>query len=141
MDDPEIITRSDAITRGLKTYFTGKPCTHGHVAPRQTSNGICRECAYDRTKQWADQNREAIRKYNRRYHADYYARNREKVIEKSRQYYEANKPMALHRSHEYYIRKHLPEHAEHRLKREIERLDDWEEIRRGLVTPKKRSRG
>jgi len=51
---------------------------------------------------------------------------------------EANKPIALHRMREYYIRKHLPEYAEHRLKREIERLDDWEEIRKGLVTPKRK---
>jgi hypothetical protein len=27
---PEIIRRQDAMARGLKKYFTGKPCKHGH---------------------------------------------------------------------------------------------------------------
>jgi hypothetical protein len=140
MDDHEIISRSEAKARGLKTYFTGKPCKRGHVAPRQTTNGSCRECS-DAKRRWRQENKEYVRKRNRSYHADHYARNREKVIEKSRQYYEANKPMVLHKAHEYRIRKHLPEHAEHRLKREIERRDDWEEIRSGLVTPKGKRRG
>jgi hypothetical protein len=140
MDDPEIISRSEAKAQGLKTYFTGKPCKHGHVAIRQTSNGSCRECSDAKARRWRQENQEYVRKKNRSYHADHYARNREKVIEKSRQYYEANKPMALHRAREYYIRKHLPEHAEHRLLREIERLDDWKEIRNGLATPKKGKR-
>jgi hypothetical protein len=103
MDDDEIISRSEAKARGLKTYFTGKPCKHGHVAIRQTSNGSCRECSDAKDRRWRQQNQEYVRKRNRSYHADHYARNREKIIEKSHQYYEANKPMALHRMREYYI--------------------------------------
>ena len=26
------------------SYFTGKACPHGHVAPRRTDNGACTEC-------------------------------------------------------------------------------------------------
>jgi hypothetical protein len=41
----EIITRAEAKARGLKRYFTGKPCRNkGHVAERLTSNGNCMEC-------------------------------------------------------------------------------------------------
>ena len=40
----EPITRKEAQEQGLRTYFTGKPCKHGHVAPRQTSKGVCVEC-------------------------------------------------------------------------------------------------
>jgi hypothetical protein len=128
MDDHEIISRSEAKARGLKTYFTGKPCPHGHVAPRQTSNGICRECAYDRTSQWRKQNWERkLRKYNRRYHADYYARNRLAVMEKRREYYQSNKPMVLHRTRERRLRDQIDPQgaAERRLKRVAECITDW----------------
>lgn len=37
-------TRDDARRTKEKHYFTGKPCPHGHVAPRYTSNGGCSEC-------------------------------------------------------------------------------------------------
>lgn len=36
-------TRKNALLAGEKTYFTGKPCVHGHVAPRRI-DGYCVEC-------------------------------------------------------------------------------------------------
>jgi hypothetical protein len=30
----EIITRGEALARGLTRYFTGKPCKYGHIAER-----------------------------------------------------------------------------------------------------------
>lgn len=39
----EIISRKQAIERGLKRYFTGKPCVHGHVSERLVTVG-CMEC-------------------------------------------------------------------------------------------------
>jgi len=39
-----IISRNDARQQNLKYYFTGKPCKHGHIAPRFTSRAICSEC-------------------------------------------------------------------------------------------------
>jgi hypothetical protein len=68
--DREIISRSEAKAQGLKTYFTGKPCKHGHVAIRLVSNGSCRQCAYGQNIQWEQENRDYIRKRNRHYHAD-----------------------------------------------------------------------
>lgn len=35
----KIISRRDAIKKGLKLYFTGKPCKHGHVDQRRTAKG------------------------------------------------------------------------------------------------------
>ena len=29
-----------------KWYFTGKPCKHGHIAPRLKKNRTCKECLY-----------------------------------------------------------------------------------------------
>jgi hypothetical protein len=40
----EIISQAEAIARGLKRYFTGKPCTHGHVCERHVSNTWCVDC-------------------------------------------------------------------------------------------------
>lgn len=41
----QIITLEDARAKGLRHYFTGKPCVRGHVAPRFTSIRKCKECA------------------------------------------------------------------------------------------------
>src|SRR5258708_4810612 len=50
----KIISRNQALALGLKRYFTGKPCKHGHVceriiiAPVQTHGGPgdrCLECS------------------------------------------------------------------------------------------------
>jgi hypothetical protein len=40
----EILDRPTARMRGLKTYFTGRECVNGHVAPRYVSTGGCVEC-------------------------------------------------------------------------------------------------
>ena len=36
--------RKDAIAAGDTTYFTGKPCKHGHIARRRVDNCMCSEC-------------------------------------------------------------------------------------------------
>lgn len=37
-------SRKEAIASGSKTYFTGKPCKHGHVALRFAAKGTCVVC-------------------------------------------------------------------------------------------------
>ncbi len=37
-------TRKEAIESGEPFYLTGKPCLNGHVAPRYTVDGACKEC-------------------------------------------------------------------------------------------------
>jgi len=58
MDSHEIITRKEAIERGLKRYFTGKPCKNGHVEERHTKYRECMQC-----------NREASNATYRKWHA------------------------------------------------------------------------
>jgi len=36
--------RQEATLAGKITYFTGKPCKHGHIAQRRTINGCCVGC-------------------------------------------------------------------------------------------------
>lgn len=40
-----IVLRAEAKANGLKRYFTGLPCSAGHVAERLTSNGSCCVCS------------------------------------------------------------------------------------------------
>lgn len=61
----EIITRAEAIERGLKHYFTGKPCKHGHVAERVVACRHCVECDSERKSKWRQENKDY---YAKRYH-------------------------------------------------------------------------
>ena len=36
--------KQQAILKGEKTYFTGKPCKHGHIAPQTVHSSGCVEC-------------------------------------------------------------------------------------------------
>jgi hypothetical protein len=77
MDLPS--TRAAAKASGSKLYFTGKPCKHGHVAPRELK-GVCVEC---RKVEWTTANErrknkpktDAAKEAGRRY----YQKNKELV--------------------------------------------------------------
>lgn len=49
-----IITRQQAIEQGLTRYFTGKPCKHGHVSEKLSSNRTCIECQLKRKSEWGN---------------------------------------------------------------------------------------
>lgn len=40
----QTVFRAEAKVAGAPRYFTGKACSHGHVAERLTSNGMCTTC-------------------------------------------------------------------------------------------------
>ena len=106
MDLPK--TRAEALERGLKRYFTGKPCKRGHVAERLVSIGDCIECARnryeadsekvkERSRKWHQANPEKVRKFKRKYDEA----NREKMCERKREYYEANREKIREHHREY----------------------------------------
>ena len=69
-----IILRRDAQRLGLKRFFTGEPCSRGHIAQRQTSSGSCLVCHKDRMRtKGAAKAREAVREWRRR-NPDFYKR-------------------------------------------------------------------
>jgi 5-methylcytosine-specific restriction endonuclease McrA len=79
-----IITRQQAISSGLKRYFTGKPCKYGHISDRYVSSFQCYECGQqpeykarksEITKRWAAANPER----NAANHQRKYANNRESI--------------------------------------------------------------
>jgi hypothetical protein len=64
-----ILTRADALAFGLKRYFTGEPCPHGHVVERRVSDFSCLECCRlkDRSSKERERRREYMRDHQRRY--------------------------------------------------------------------------
>lgn len=126
----DIIDRKTAKAKGLVRYFTGRPCKHGHIAERQTSNGVCCECAKSISKAYSAKNREKVRerqrqyeyknqeriKYRKRqnriknrayyveYDRQYCLKNKEKIKERRSKYYQANREKFRKRYAEYYAR-------------------------------------
>ena len=90
MTHHEIVTRAEAKARGLKTYFTGKPCLRGHVALRQVSSETCMDCANEKAKRYYQQNKGAA--IARR--LDAYRRDAEAERAKMRDHYQRNKARA-----------------------------------------------
>lgn len=52
-----IIYRKDAIALGLKRYYTGRPCKHGHICERHVIGGVCIRCKRIATEQWHKETR------------------------------------------------------------------------------------
>lgn len=46
----EITNRQEAIQRGQKYFYTGKPCKYGHLTKRYVGNGGCYECLHPCTR-------------------------------------------------------------------------------------------
>jgi len=54
---PTIISRSDAKALGLKKFFTGEPCKHGHISPfriKKSGSYECCQCARVSAKKRAE---------------------------------------------------------------------------------------
>ena len=49
-----LVTREQAIASGAKRYFTGEPCSRGHVAERSVSSRGCVECLKENAANWRD---------------------------------------------------------------------------------------
>lgn len=80
----EIITRKEAREKGLRYYYSGIPCVHGHLSNRRTSSGYCLTCnllavrqyqkdhpsavSYNSMK-WNEKNKERCKVYKARYRA------------------------------------------------------------------------
>jgi len=107
----DIITRKEAKEQGLKHYFTGKPCKHGHVVERYVSSKKCKKCSseYNRTsekaktrnKKWRQDNPEKMKeRYHRRY-----IREKEKRKEYACLWRQGNPEKVVQYSHRYLQRK------------------------------------
>lgn len=83
----EIILVKEARERGLKRYFTGKPCKHGHVDERKVIDRTCVSCNRDKsrrhssaTKKWREENRDRDLTNKKNHYED----NKEEYYEKAK---------------------------------------------------------
>lgn len=65
-EEIKVLTRSQAISLGLRWYFLNTACPRGHVAKRSVSNNECRHCVDAKRKASPEKTRAKDR---RRYHA------------------------------------------------------------------------
>ena len=82
-----LITKSDAKSHGLTTYFTGKPCKHGHISPRYVASGMCKECSRLASNIRYSDECDAIRHKNK----IRYLENKEKILERNKLWRNSNK--------------------------------------------------
>lgn len=68
-------SKAEAKSLGLGWYFTGVPCSKGHVIERKVSTGDCRQCLRDRKHAWNVANMTAVCEKSR----DWYAANTERA--------------------------------------------------------------
>ncbi len=98
----DIITRAEAKSKGLATYYTAVLCKQGHDSPKFTINYTCVACHEDRQRTSYQSNSEAIRaKRVERYNNDpetaaaktraWSRNNPDKVKERHRRDYSINK--------------------------------------------------
>lgn len=82
----EIVSKGEALSMGLVTYFTGRPCARGHVAERYVSGGECVECGreYDRARRKDPAVREKEREYSRARWSDPAVRERRREYDRAR---------------------------------------------------------
>ena len=54
----KLVSYKEAVALGLPKYFTGKPCSRGHVSERRVSGRCCVICASKIAIDWAKNNKE-----------------------------------------------------------------------------------
>jgi hypothetical protein len=74
----QVISRQEAISKKLKTYFTGKPCKRGHISERLI-NCMCLECKKENRNRYKKNNLEKLKKYNREYSKKNYSTEKRKL--------------------------------------------------------------
>lgn len=99
----QIITRQEAKEKGLKRYYTGKPCKYGHDEQRRVRNNRCLECHRQDSRkrykdpvkrkqilaknaEWVEQNPNKVRKIKN----EWVRRNKENVKASQEAYRKAN---------------------------------------------------
>lgn len=87
----QIMSRREAKARSLKFYFTGKPCSQGHIDRRRTCNGHCVACIF------ASWDKDRLREYGR----DRYAKNIDVLREKNRAHRVRNREAEIKRRKEW----------------------------------------
>lgn len=86
----QIISCNAAKEKGLKRYFTGKPCKHGHIAERHVTGG-CVVCANADQARYYHQSPEKYKLKNREYFQKDVVKQNNKI--RQRKFYSDNAPL------------------------------------------------
>lgn len=108
----QIITRAEAVTSNLVSYFTGQPCKNGHIDKRYTNTGICYECKRQRNKVHYSRYPDVIKSINKRSYDKY----PDRALARSQRWSEQNRERSNRIKQNYKIR-----HREKYLKAESDR--------------------
>lgn len=110
----ELISRKEAVSIGLKFYFTGKPCKNGHISKRYTAKSYCLECSRLSALESQNKNPERKRQNQSRYHEKNkeklkkkYHDNKAEYSERSREYYNKNKERIISKAKDYAAKNHV----------------------------------
>ena len=114
MSDNTLISRKEAKEKGLRFYFSGTPCKHGHIAQRYVSEATCCVCESERARARHEKNKDSANERNRRHYKDnidkiklrqnqYRLDNKDKLIGIAKKYRQENleKAKAAVRAHYY----------------------------------------
>jgi hypothetical protein len=74
------ITRKEAKEQGLRYYFTGEPCKHGHLSEKFVSNGTCLVCTRKQAYGWAKENKDKVVQNKKKYRQKH--KDKEKISKK-----------------------------------------------------------
>jgi 5-methylcytosine-specific restriction endonuclease McrA len=109
-DTPIIVSRKEAKAKGIKTYFTGKPCKHGHICKRRVDGG-CVDCTKVILKKWRDSNKEQLKES----YAEWASNNKEKRCSTMNAWREANKEHVLNYRKSWYEKNKDKQSASHKI--------------------------
>ena len=111
---PSIIGRDAASALGLKRFFTGEPCKHGHVAERIVSSHRCTECDRASALKWRTANLEKARERDRKRARKHRAADPERARERGRRWRAANLELAREGERERILRYNKRQAAQRR---------------------------
>lgn len=77
-----VITRKEALAKGLNTYYTGKPCKRNHKAFRYITKSECLECRKERYLCNQDKYRSLNKVWKKEHKGAVYANNRSRELRK-----------------------------------------------------------
>jgi hypothetical protein len=124
--------RAAANAAGETTYFTGRPCKHGHIERRVTLSGVCLECC----KKTQHQNLKRRLAENPNLYKDRYAKDPDKHKQKAAKY-RADNPEKHRQSYLNAMRKRKPQKAAAEMARQAAKLhatpswltkEDWKKM-------------
>lgn len=100
---------------GVNKFFTGKPCSRGHITERYYPSGRCLACTVEDTRRWNKNNPSKVSARWKKYHSE----KRDAICDRKREYERENIDAVRQRKREYMKKNH------HRFKRKL-----------NLITPK-----